>query len=36
MERQSFYTPTAYGYEAEVKARLERFAQLRTERPSRK
>ncbi len=32
MERQSFYTPTAYGYEAEVKARLERFAALRPER----
>jgi putative ATPase len=36
MERQSFYEPTAYGYEAEVKARLERFAALRAKRSSRK
>ena len=35
MERQSFYTPTAYGYEAEVKARLERFAELRRKKASR-
>jgi putative ATPase len=36
MERQSFYTPTAYGYEAEVKARLERFAELRAKRSKHK
>jgi hypothetical protein len=35
MERQSFYTPTAYGYEAEIKARLERWAALRKTRSSR-
>ena len=35
MERQNFYTPTAYGYEAEVKTRLERFAQLRRKKASR-
>ena len=29
MTRQSFYAPTAYGFEAELKARLERFAALR-------
>ena len=29
MARQSFYTPTTYGYEAEVKARLDRWAELR-------
>jgi putative ATPase len=32
MARQKFYEPTAYGYEAEVKARLERFAELRSKR----
>jgi hypothetical protein len=32
MERQTFYAPTAYGYEAEVKARLQRWANLRRER----
>ena len=35
MERQSFYTPTAIGYEAEVKTRLERFAELRRMKVSR-
>jgi putative ATPase len=35
MARQSFYTPTAYGYEAEVKARLERWAALREKRSKR-
>ncbi len=29
MERQSFYAPTSYGYEAEIKERLERWAKLR-------
>jgi hypothetical protein len=32
MERQLFYAPTTYGYEAELKARLKRFAQLRAEK----
>jgi len=32
MERQSFYAPTAYGYEAEVKQRLDRWAELRARR----
>ena len=32
MARQKFYEPTTYGYEAEVKARLERFAELRSKR----
>jgi putative ATPase len=32
MERQTFYAPTTYGYEAEVKERLKRFAKLRRER----
>ncbi len=32
MARQTFYEPTAYGYEAEVKARLERFAALRAKK----
>jgi hypothetical protein len=27
-----FYAPTTYGYEAELKARLKRFADLRKER----
>jgi putative ATPase len=36
MERQSFYAPTSYGYEAEVKQRLERWAGLRAKRPARK
>jgi putative ATPase len=29
MERQHFYEPTSYGYEAEVKERLDRWAALR-------
>jgi putative ATPase len=28
-KRQSFYAPTAYGYEAELKQRLDRFSKLR-------
>jgi putative ATPase len=32
MERQTFYAPTSYGYEAEVKQRLDRWAKLRRER----
>jgi len=32
MERQTFYAPTAYGFEAELKERLKRFAKLRRER----
>jgi putative ATPase len=32
MERQLFYAPTTYGYEAELKARLKRFAELRGQR----
>ena len=32
MARQSFYAPTAYGFEAELSARLERFAALRKKR----
>ena len=32
MERQSFYAPTSYGYEAELKERLKRFAELRAKR----
>jgi putative ATPase len=32
MTRQSFYAPTAYGFEAELKARLDRFAALRKKR----
>jgi putative ATPase len=32
MERQTFYAPTTYGYEAEVKQRLDRWAKLRRER----
>jgi putative ATPase len=35
MERQLFYAPTTYGYEAELKARLKRFAELRKERSKR-
>jgi putative ATPase len=34
MERQLFYAPTTYGYEAELKERLKRFAQLRAKRSS--
>ena len=36
MARQSFYTPTEYGFEAELKERLERFAKLRADRSKRK
>ena len=32
MERQLFYAPTSRGYEAEVKARLERWAEIRAGR----
>jgi putative ATPase len=32
MARQSFYAPTAYGFEAELKACLDRFAALRKKR----
>jgi putative ATPase len=35
MERPLFYAPTAYGYEAEVKDRLERWAKIRKERKGR-
>ncbi|MGA7457819.1 MAG: replication-associated recombination protein A [Methyloceanibacter sp.] len=35
MERQLFYAPTSYGYEAELKERLKRFAELRKERSKR-
>ncbi|HKQ55761.1 MAG TPA: replication-associated recombination protein A [Methyloceanibacter sp.] len=35
MARQTFYAPTAYGFEAELKARLDRFAALRTKRTKR-
>jgi putative ATPase len=31
MERPSFYAPTSYGYEAEVKQRLDHWAKLRAE-----
>jgi len=34
MQRQSFYAPTAYGFECELKERLERFAKLRAKRSS--
>ncbi len=32
MERQTFYAPTTFGYEAEVKERLKRWAKLRAKR----
>jgi hypothetical protein len=35
MERQLFYAPTTYGYEAEVKARLDRWTELRATRSKR-
>jgi putative ATPase len=35
MKRQSFYAPSTRGFEAELKARLERFAALRAQRSSR-
>jgi putative ATPase len=36
MERQLFYAPTSYGYEADIKARLDRWAELRTSGSRRK
>jgi putative ATPase len=35
MQRQLFYAPTTYGYEAEVKQRLDRWASLRAKKPRR-
>jgi putative ATPase len=35
MARHSFYAPTAFGYEAEVKARLDRWAELRAKKGKR-
>jgi putative ATPase len=35
MERQQFYAPTSYGYEAEVKSRLDRWAALRKAKGTR-
>jgi putative ATPase len=35
MKRQNFYEPTSYGFERELKERLERFAKLRAERVKR-
>jgi putative ATPase len=35
MARQSFYAPTPFGFEQELKERLERFAKLRAERAKR-
>jgi putative ATPase len=35
LERQTFYAPTTYGYEAEVKARLDRWADLRAKKGGR-
>ncbi len=35
MGRQQFYAPTSYGYEAEVKQRLDRWASLRAQKPRR-
>jgi putative ATPase len=32
MERQTFYAPTSYGFEAELKQRLKRFAELRAQK----
>ena len=32
MERQSFYAPTSFGYEAEIKTRLDRWAELRKQK----
>jgi hypothetical protein len=29
MERHQFYTPTGYGYEGQVKERLDRWVKLR-------
>jgi putative ATPase len=36
MERQLFYAPTSSGYEADIKARLDRWAELRTSGSRRK
>ena len=36
MERQLFYAPTSFGYEAELKVRLKRFAELRAMRSKHK
>ena len=36
MKRQSLYAPTTYGFERELKDRLDRFAKLRAERSKRK
>ena len=36
MKRQSFYAPTSFGYERELKERLERFARLRAERSKKR
>jgi putative ATPase len=35
MERQNFYAPTSYGFEAEIKERLDRWAGLRKTRRSK-
>jgi putative ATPase len=36
MKRQNLYTPTAYGFERELKERLNRFAELRAERSKKR
>jgi putative ATPase len=36
MQRQNLYTPTAYGFERELKERLDRFAKLRAERSKKR
>jgi putative ATPase len=36
MKRQSFYIPTSYGYEQELKEKLERLANLRAERSKKR
>jgi putative ATPase len=36
MKRQSFYVPTSFGYERELKERLDRFAKLRAERSKKR
>jgi putative ATPase len=36
MKRKSFYAPTSFGYERELKERLDRFAKLRAERSKRR
>ncbi|MCJ7599467.1 MAG: replication-associated recombination protein A, partial [Methyloceanibacter sp.] len=35
MKREQFYAPTSYGYEAEVKERLDRWATLRAKKSGR-